>query len=400
MEKIKNPSHSKETYYYALSRTFERASYYGLKTIIMLYMVQGIFKMDESKAFNILSWSVASLVISQFIGAILGDLVIGNKKAVIVGAFSQAIGAFIFCIPSEIGLYIGLFFVILGGGLYSPNSISNVGKLYLRKSQLLDAGLTLFYLASNLGAFLGVFILGYIGENQGWNIGFIAAGLMMLVSIIPLLFSENTTFEQCQEFSITLNQRLKRIALVFILFGLFWTIYEFSYTNFFDVEHNLYVLSKLYLPQSIWTSLNSIIILPISVFAVIIWTYFYQSSFLKLMLGFLFGAISFGLLMVIPEQPSESHLVLYLISLFFLGISEVFLAPIVHSILTQYTNPKYLAIAISLAFIPTRLFSYLFVGFNEWFYREPTISLLAGMVLMAIISVVVLIYYLKRVKTK
>ncbi len=86
------------------------------------------------------------------------------------------------------------------------------------------------------------------------------------------------------------------------------------------------------------------------------------------MIGFIFGDISFGILFLIPETPNEQHSVLYLISLFFLCVSEIHIAPIIHSILTQYTKPQYLAILISLAFIPTRLFSFIVGLFNEGLY--------------------------------
>jgi len=156
MEKIQNQKHNKETFYYCLSRMLERASYYGFRTLVVLYMTGEILKMENTEALGIYGWFTASLVFSQIIGAILGDLLIGNKKAVIIGAILQSLGAFGLCIPSTTGLYIGLFLVVLGGGLYTPNIISNFGKLYLNRTKLLDAGFTLFYFAVNIGAFVGV----------------------------------------------------------------------------------------------------------------------------------------------------------------------------------------------------------------------------------------------------
>ena len=69
------------------------------------------------------------------------------------------------------------------------------------------------------------------------------------------------------------------------------------------------------------------------------------------MLGFIFGAISYGIILfLIPEVPIEQHTITYLISLLFFGISEIHITPIIHSILTKYSNLKYLAIPVSLAF--------------------------------------------------
>lgn len=88
-------------------------------------MVGGILKMENAEALSIYGWFTASIVFSIIIGAIIGDLLIGNKKAIIIGGVLQSLGAFSLCIPSITGLYIGLFFVTLGGGLYTPNIISN-----------------------------------------------------------------------------------------------------------------------------------------------------------------------------------------------------------------------------------------------------------------------------------
>jgi len=392
MEKIKNQKHTKETFLYALSRTLERASFYGLRSLIVLYMIGGILQMENVEALKIYGWFTASFLFSKIIGAILGDLIIGNKKALIIGGIIQALGAFSFCIPSNTGLYVGLFLVVLGGGLYTPNIISNFGKLYLKKTKLLDAGFTIFYFAVNLGAFFGVMSIGYIGEKYGWNIGFIIAGIIMLLSIIPIILSKDEKTEQTTENNATINQRIINIIIAFVIVSLFWSIYEIGNIRIFDLQLKLSEISTLNIPKSMWTSLNSVFILPISIIAIIVWTFFYNNQFFKLTIGFIFGAIAFGFLLLIPEIPTEKHTIIYLLSLLFLSISEIHIAPIIHSILTKNSNPKYLAILISLAFIPTRLFSVIFSVFNEKFYENPIFSLKFGLIAMIIVSIGLIIF--------
>lgn len=391
MEKIKNQKHTKETFLYALSRTLERASFYGLRSLIVLYMIGGILQMENVEALKIYDWFIASFLFSKIIGAILGDLIIGNKKALIIGGIIQALGAFSFCIPSTTGLYVGFFLVVLGGGLYTPNIISNFGKLYLKKTKLLDAGFTIFYFAVNLGAFFGVMSIGYIGEKYGWNIGFIIAGILMLLSIIPIILSKDEKIEQTTENKATVTQWTINIIIAFVIVSLFWSIYEIGNIRFFDLQLKLSEISTLNIPKSM-TSLNSVFILPISIIAIIVWTFFYNNHFLKLTIGFIFGAISFGVLFLIPEIPTEKHTIIYLLSLLFLSISEIHIAPIIYSILTKNSNPKYLAILISLAFIPTRLFSVIFSVFNEKFYENPIFSLKFGLMAMIIVSIGLIIF--------
>jgi len=399
MNKIKNQIHSKETFLYAISRILERASYYGLRSLIILYMIGEVLKMSNAEALSIYGWFTASFIFSQIIGAILGDLIIGNKKAIIIGGIIQALGAFSLCIPSTTGLYIGLFLIVLGGGLYTPNIISNFGKLYLNKTKLLDAGFTIFYLAINLGVFFGVISIAYFGEKYGWNVGFIIAGIIMLLSIIPILFLKYTNIENTVKDKTSLNQRIINILIAIVVVSLFWAIYEIGNIRFFDLQLKLIEVSTLNIPKSMWTSLNSVFILPISILAIIVWTFIYSNQFVKLTIGFIFGVISFGVLLLIPEFPTQQHTIFYLLSLFFLSISEIHIAPIFHSILTKYTNPKYLAIIISLAFIPNRLFIILVGIFSDNLYDNPIFALWLGVIFMAIISIGLILYILINKKT-
>lgn len=392
MERIINQTHSKETFLYALSRALERASFYGLRSIIVLYMIDESLQMENVEALKIYGWFTASFLFSIIFGAILGDLIIGNKKALIIGGIIQALGAFSLCIPSTTGLYIGLSLVVLGGGLYTPNIISNFGKLYLNKTKLLDAGFTIFFTAVNLGAFFGVVSIAYLGEKYGWNIGFIIAGIVMLLSIIPIIFSKDKKIKQTTKNKATINQRITTIIIALVIVSLFWTIYEIGNIRILDLQLKLYEISTLNMPKSMWYSLNLVFILSISFIAIIVWTFFYNNQLFKLTIGYIFGAISFGFLFLIPVIPTEKHLIFYSLSLFFLSVSEIHILPIIYSILTKNSNPKYLAILISLSFIPSRLFYIFFSLFSEKFDANPIISLKFGLIAMIIVSVGLIIF--------
>lgn len=208
MEKIQNKKHSTETFYYSLARMLERASYYGFRALVVLFMVGETLKLEKSEALGVYGWFTASLVFSQIVGALFGDLLIGNKNTILIGAIIQAIGTFILCIPSVTGLYIGLFLVVLGSGFFTPNIISNFGKTYLNKTNLLDSGFTIFYLAINLGSFLGVLLIGYLGEKYGYNIGFIISGILMLISIIPILLSKEKRLDELEKKEFPISKRI------------------------------------------------------------------------------------------------------------------------------------------------------------------------------------------------
>ncbi|WP_103072502.1 MFS transporter [Aquimarina sediminis] len=394
MKRILDQTHDKYTFIYACSRLLERTSYYGLRSLIVLYMIGESINMTTQEALQIYGWFTVSIVFSQILGALLGDLLVGNKKSIIIGGVLQALGAFCFCIPSIIGLYIGLALVVLGGGFYTPNIIAHFGKLYLNKTKLLDSGFTIFYLAVNVGAFIGVVTIGYLGEKLGWNIGFIIAGVVALLSVVLPLISADQANNQVVEKKLPEIQRALKVLIAFVIVGLFWGLYEISGIRFHDLQFKFGELAVFDTPKSIWSSLNTIFIIPVSFVIIILWTYFYSNQFIKLAIGFLFGAISYAVLLAIPETPTAQYSILYLVSILFLSISEVHIAPVINSVLTQHTNPKYLAIMISIAFVPIKLFLYIVGLFNEALYENSSLALKIGMIGMVVMTIGLVMYIL------
>lgn len=397
MERISNLSHTKETYLFALSRLFERASYYGIRTLIILYMIdKTTLNMSRTDAYSIYGWVVGLLVLSNILGGILGDLVIGNRKSIIIGGLSQAIGAFILSIlSSSVGLYIGLAFIIIGGGLYSPNMIANFGKLYLNKTKLLDSGYIIFYIAVSIGGFLGPFLVGRIGESFTYGYGFAVAGLLMLISIVfPIFYMQKERNNTIDE-NVKINKRIGQILTFLISVAIFWTIYEMSAIGKMETEMKLKTESTIDFVNNNLFMFEPIFLFAFALVMAIIWTLYFNNRYIKLLIGFIFGTLSFATLFLIPESPTEMSLIYYLISLLFLGISETHITPIIQSILTKYSNPKYLAIIISLAFIPTRLFSLIFHGFDNKFYGNPMFALKFGTIAFLTLSIGLIVYMVK-----
>lgn len=387
-----NQKHTKETLYYSISRMLERVSYYGIRTLLVIYMVGETLNMEKAEALAIYGFFSASIAFSAILGGLLGDLVIGNKKSILIGGICQSLGAFSLCIPAEIGLYVGLFLIALGSGLYTPNIISNFGRQYLDKAKLLDSGFTILYFAVNLGAFLGILFISLTGEKYGYNIGFAICGLLMIISLLPILISKEISLGEPKKSEFSINNRAIKILIAFLVVGLFWGIYELAGMQIFDLQMQMSEISTYDIPIRIWSSINSIFIIPIGIIAIILWSQFYSSQFFKLMLGFIIGAISFGILLFIPESPTEQHVIIYMLALFLLGVSEIHIAPIIHSILTKYSNPKYLAIIISLSFIPTKLFSSIFALLNDKIIENPILGLKIGLIGMAIIGLGLIVY--------
>ncbi|MGH1337924.1 MAG: MFS transporter [Aureispira sp.] len=376
--------HPKAVLFLLLAKMFERGAYYGFQTLFILYMNKENLETGAVDSMSVYRWLIGAAIFAQIIGALLGDLLLGNKKAILIGGILQAIGILVVSLPSSIGLYIGLFLVTLGNGLYTSNLISSFGKLYLDRPRLLDAGFTIFYLVINLGSFLGVSLIGYLHDNVEPYVSFIALGMLLLGAIIPIPFFQEKPLDTNNIKEISIKKRGSKIALILIIAAVFSNIYDIAVVRFFDLQSIFFESFSLGFSYYLWSSITYVFFLPVSLIAAIFWSYFYSNQFLKLTIGFVFGALSFGLLSVIPM---EKHVMGYLIALLFLSISEAYTAPVVHSNLVKYVAPKYLTIAISLSFIPTKLIALFFVLFGNEIYDDSIAGLQFGMITMTLISI-------------
>ncbi len=388
MKKIINQKHTKDTVFYSISRMLERASYYGFRSLFILYMISETMSMSRMDALNVYGWFAGSIVFSKIIGALIGDLLIGNRKAIIFGGLIQALGAFSLCIPSITGLYIGLTLIVLGNGFYSPNLIANYGKLYLNKTELLDAGFTILFLSANIGAFAGTLLVGRIGETFDWKYGFISSGILMLLSILFLNMAENKeSIETIKKGTLIFRKRIIYISSILFSVTLFWLIYEIAAVRLHEIRMEFVFNSIIDIPESDWKIFDTIFVTIFSILLVFLWSKYHYNRFYKLTIGFIFAFISFAILFFVDDILSNQDFVLYLLSLMFFGIAEVHIAPLLYSALTKYSNPKYLAIFISLAFIPRYLFSMSFLVIDDRFYNDTSFSLKFGVIVFLIISI-------------
>ncbi|WP_299109852.1 MFS transporter [uncultured Tenacibaculum sp.] len=402
LKRIQNNTHPKGAINYALSSMLERGAYYGFRALLIIYLLGETIAMDRMLALSIIGLLTGSTILSKVIGALLGDLILGNRRTILIGGILQVMGIFSLFIPTTTGVYIGVFLMILGNGLFSPNLTANFGKLYFKKTTLLDAGFTLLYLLVNLGTFFGIMLIGYLGEKLGYRIGFILCGILMLCSLIPIVNSQEIKHNNNPTTNFNLNKRVSSILVVILLVSIFWTIHEIVNIRLNDLQTQFMGISSIGIPRELWLSLDSWVTFPIGIILFILWNYFYSSQFFKLTLGFLFGILYIGVLLIIPQTVTEHHAVLYYIAILLLSISEIHIAPIVHSVLTKYSNPKYLAIVISLVFLPSKLL-YIILGlFKNKFIDNPILGLKFAITSMSIIGIGLITYIIlnKRPKSK
>jgi POT family proton-dependent oligopeptide transporter len=173
---------------------WERFSYYGMRAILFLYLTksasEGALGMDEKSGGAIMGLYMASVYLLTLPGGWIADNILGQKKAIWWGGIVIMIGHLILAIPGSTNVFfLGLAFVAVGTGLLKANISSIVGELYPEGGAKRDAAFSIFYLGINLGAFLGMFIVGYLGEKVGWHYGFGAAAFAMFFGLINFKFN-------------------------------------------------------------------------------------------------------------------------------------------------------------------------------------------------------------------
>lgn len=175
--------HPRGLYYLFFAEMWERFSFYGMRALLVLYMVSE-FKFSDVRAYGIMAAYAALVYTTPIIGGFIADHFIGNRRAIISGGVFIAIGHACLAIDGMAFFYFGLAFIIAGTGLFKANVSTLVGQLYEEGDPRRDAGFTIFYMGINIGGLLAPLACGYVGQKFGWHYGFALASFGMLLGLV------------------------------------------------------------------------------------------------------------------------------------------------------------------------------------------------------------------------
>jgi POT family proton-dependent oligopeptide transporter len=193
--------HPKGLGYLAFTEAWERFSYYGMQTLLVLYMVnflllpgeveqvagieqlRSLFGGLEGQAFAsaIFGTYAASVYLTPILGGWLADKVLGKRRTVLLGAVTMAAGHFLMAF--NVTFLLALLCLILGSGMFKGNIASQVGSLYNPEDLRRADAFQIFYLGINAGVIASPLIVSTLGETVGWHWGFGAAGVGMLIGL-------------------------------------------------------------------------------------------------------------------------------------------------------------------------------------------------------------------------
>jgi POT family proton-dependent oligopeptide transporter len=238
---------------------WERFSYYGMRALLVLYMVKYLLQpgtVDTVAGFAALKQGLeavfgpldvqplasqiyglytALVYLTPILGGLLADRVLGQRRTVIIGASLMAAGHFLMAVQSM--FLLALLLLILGNGAFKPNISTQVGGLYAPGDPRRDRAFSIFYVGINLGAFFSPLVCGTLGEMYGWDYGFTAAGVGMVVGLAIYLSALHTlppdelqkarTHGTAREpLSADERRAIAGILVLFVPTILFWATYE------------------------------------------------------------------------------------------------------------------------------------------------------------------------------
>lgn len=174
---------------------WERFSYYGMRSLLVLYMTKYLLLADHSGGVigltavkhaletmfgplpvqplssQIWGFYTALVYFTPIFGGLLADRVLGRRHTVVIGAVLMAIGHFM--MAAEQLFLFALLLLIIGSGCFKPNISTQVGGLYAPGDHRRDRAYSIFYVGINIGAFLAPLICGTLGEQAGWHLSLI-----------------------------------------------------------------------------------------------------------------------------------------------------------------------------------------------------------------------------------
>lgn len=421
---------------------WERFSYYGMRAILVLYMVappaQGGLGFDVKSAASVYGTYTMAVYLTALPGGLAADYLLGARLAVFLGGLVIAAGHFSMVFQSMTTFYLGMIFIALGTGLLKPNISAMIGGLYRENDPRRDSGFSIFYMGINIGAVLAPLVCGYLAQSQSfkqtlvangfdpaksWHWGFGAAGVGMIIGLIVyVIFGKwfadvgnrikkqkalDTGSEAAAASQPLTSSDWKRIAAIFIFFlftMLFWAAYEQkgASLNLYAKELVRTEFLGMAFPSSYLqscTPLFVIMLAPIFSYLWVTWGDRQPSSPAKFTLGLLFIGVAY--LLMIPASMLTAYgkiSPLWLVGLYFLEVcGEMCLSPVGLSTVTKLSPVKLVGIMMGVWFLAasfgSKLAGYLsgfFVANNPWqltkLYGGIAIGLLIAAGILALLT--------------
>jgi proton-dependent oligopeptide transporter, POT family len=413
-------------YFLFFTEMWERFSYYGMRALLVLYMVSHLIQGAQSGMSHVFGFAslqyglesvfgslaiqplasqiygmyTALVYLTPIFGGMLADRVLGQRKTVIAGAILMAIGHFL--MAAESMFLLALFVLILGNGCFKPNLATQIGSLYPAGDPRRDRAYTIYYAGVNLGAFLSPLVCGTLGQVYGWHYGFGAAGVGMAIGLVvylvgqpylpadPLTRAKAIHTERTKS-SLTTSEWKVIVGLIALcaLNVVFWGVYEQQGNTlqlFADRNVDWHVFGRQ-LPSTWFQSVNPMFIFLLTPLLNVLWTW--QSkrgkepgSVTKMAMGCAMMGLSFLPIIFITNGLRADQRVsfLWLVGCAFIyTVGELYLSPVGVSLVSKVAPARLAGMLMGMWFLANFAGNYLsgYLGtFYEKMSRESFFSML------------------------
>jgi POT family proton-dependent oligopeptide transporter len=370
---------------------WERFSYYGMRAILVLYLVAQTqddnagLGWTNGEALALYGWYTMLVYVASIPGGWIADKFLGQKKSVLYGGILLVAGHSVLAIEEMWAFYAGLGLIIAGVGLLKPNISTMVGGLYKKGDIRRDKGFTIFYIGINIGAFLSSLIVGTVGEVYGWHYGFGLAGIGMALGLIQYLLGQKHLKHVGNFLGSSVNEEEKiamkkpltkvekdRVVVLFISFLLvivFWGAFEQAggLMNIYASEKTNRLLSFSLpfigneVPASWFQSLNAMFIIFLGTTVAGYWASRklkgkVSTSLFKMIVGLIIMGTGFFFMTAAAgqyESNGSSAMYWLVLAYLFHTVGELCISPVALSYITKLAPLKYASLMMGVYFAMT-----------------------------------------------
>jgi POT family proton-dependent oligopeptide transporter len=234
--------------YIAFTEAWERFSYYGMQSLLVLYMVKQLLlpgHIDHIAGFvpfhhfletiyrghldiqplasAIFGLYTGLVYLTPILGGLFADRLLGRTRTIVIGALLMAVGQFL--IAFDVTFLVALASLLIGVGCFKGNLASQVGALYATGDNRRADAFQIYYIFINAGVIISPLIAGTLGEVCGWQYGFGAAGVGMLIGLAIYLYGRKwlppdspvVLAGKAEKPRLTRREKLAMVALLLLL---------------------------------------------------------------------------------------------------------------------------------------------------------------------------------------
>jgi POT family proton-dependent oligopeptide transporter len=396
-------SQPKALYLLAAVQMWECFSFYGMRALLVLYLINKL-GFSDMRAYGTFALYSALVEFGGILGGRLADKFLGLRQSVTLGGWLIAAGHI--CMVMEENtffLFMGLSLIVVGSGLFSTNISALLSMFYGKDDRRRERGFTLFFVGINIGALLASVLCGAAGELYGWHYGFGLAAIGMIIGNILLYtlghFLEdkghvllktgqqgtlNAWYILCGVVPLVAFMIAKEEIFIKVIPGIclayvgylgfkMWqsklfnskslaqfSLYLGAFALFFAAEeqvgssllifcerHASHTIAGFEIPTTSLLSINPCIIILGGAFV----TKIFRSLFIRIVSALFIAALAFTMLSFACSQYSGSNLVpiaIVVTGILLVSIAEVFIAPAIYTYCSEMAPPEWQGVTMGM----------------------------------------------------